>query len=215
VARQLVLQLAVQSPLGDMPPLETAGTEAARKALAAFAPSGKLHEGQTLLLVGPEGSGKSALMKAWLGRMEGNPQFTALAAGVDDIQDLDAEGQAKLFHHLNRNRESGGAMVLGSRVPVKELKMVADVTSRLLAGQQVFVSAPDDAELAALAQRWAAARQLVLPQAVVDYLLARAERSAVGLQALIAKLDALSLEEKRAVTVPLARRVLEGQQSAF
>lgn len=207
MARQLVLQLAVKSPLGDVPPLETEGTKAARLALAGFAPSGVLHDGKTLVLVGPEGSGKSALMKEWLARMDGNP----LAAGVDDVQDLDAEGQANLFHHINRNRESGGAMVVCSRVPVKDLNVVADVVSRLMAGQQVEVEAPDDADLARLAQRWAAERQVVLPESVVEYLLARAERSAHVLQGLVDALDALSLEEKRAVTVPLARRVLEGE----
>lgn len=207
--RQLVLQLAVRNPTAGAAPLPTAGTAAARAALEAFKPKGKLHDGKTLVLVGPVGSGKSALMSDWLARMDGNP----LAAAIDDVQDLDDEAQAKLFHHLNRNREAGGAMVLASSVPLQELKVVADVKSRLLAGQQVYLTAPDDAELAQLAQRWAGARQLVLPPAVVDYLLARAERSSHGVRALVAKLDALSLEEKRAVTVPLARKVLGRSES--
>ena len=55
----------------------------------------------------------------------------------------------------------------------------------------------------------AEARGLRLPQDALDYLLARAPRDMRSLAALLAALDRYSLEQKRAITVPLLREVLE------
>ena len=73
------------------------------------------------------------------------------------------------------------------------------------AGQRAL---SEDDRRAAL-RDYAAARGFDLPAAVADYLLARAPRDLSSLRAMVDTLDRLSLEQKRAITVPLARELLQ------
>lgn len=187
--RQLLLDLGAFPDAGARMWVSTAGTAEAEQALKTG--------GQCVCLYGPEGSGKSHLLA-----------LAELAGWVvgDDLEALDRVGQEALFHAFNK----GERIAVASRVPVAQIEgLLPDLKSRLLTGMQVEVRGPDDAELVKLLACWADARQIAMPQPVVDYILVRAARSTHELAALVAKLDALSLEQKRAVTVPLARQVLE------
>ena len=53
-------------------------------------------------------------------------------------------------------------------------------------------------------------RQLRVPDDVVAYLVQRMERSFAAIGAVVEALDSLSLAERRNITVPLARRALDG-----
>jgi chromosomal replication initiation ATPase DnaA len=75
------------------------------------------------------------------------------------------------------------------------------------------LEAPDDALLEALLVKLFADRQLAVGEELLRYLLARMERSFAAARALVAALDRAALAEGRAVTIPLARRVLEGYQT--
>jgi chromosomal replication initiation ATPase DnaA len=193
---QMVLNFPFREDLSAESFFPTAGSAAARELLEKF-------DSGILCLWGGAGSGKTHLLNIWRARMgEGN--FLA----VDDLEKVDAVGQEQLFHWLN-NQGKDGALVVASRQPVVELEgLLPDVRSRLSAGQAVEVLPPSDDELAEVAAKWADERQLELSPEVINFILARAERSVPALRTLVAKLDRLSLEEKRAVTVPLARKVL-------
>ncbi|MGB1147783.1 MAG: HdaA/DnaA family protein, partial [Alphaproteobacteria bacterium] len=58
-------------------------------------------------------------------------------------------------------------------------------------------------------------RQIGVEQAVIDYILSRIDRSFSALEAVVQRLDARALAEKRAVTVPLAREVLADFDAQF
>jgi chromosomal replication initiation ATPase DnaA len=193
---QMVLNFPFREDLSAESFFPTAGSAAARELLENF-------ERGVLCLWGEAGSGKTHLLNIWRARVgEGN--FLA----VDDLDKVDAVGQEQLFHWLN-NQGKSGALVVASRQPVVELGgLLPDVRSRLSAGQAVEVLPPSDDELAQVAAKWAAERQLELSPEVINFILARAERSVPALRTLVAKLDRLSLEEKRAVTVPLAKKAL-------
>lgn len=202
--KQLLLSLPTQTDYSAAAYLPTAGSAAARAALEAFAPASAPHSGQLLVLVGPAASGKTHLLNIW---KSAHPEASATVA--DDLHQLSPEGQTGLFHAVNANKEVGGALLLASRVPAQQLDVLPDLKSRLLAAQHVHLAPPDDAELKRLVVKWSADRQLSLAPEVLDYLLARAERSPATLLALVAALDSLSLETRRAVTVPLARKLFE------
>jgi chromosomal replication initiation ATPase DnaA len=53
-------------------------------------------------------------------------------------------------------------------------------------------------------------RQLRIDGEIVDYMLARMERSFEAAQRLVAAIDARSLAARRDITVPLVRQVLSG-----
>ncbi|MDP1537360.1 MAG: DnaA regulatory inactivator Hda [Burkholderiales bacterium] len=132
---------------------------------------------------------------------------------VDDVQQLLPPDQVKLFNIYNRLRESGlrvssGLMLVTGDVPPARLPLRADLLTRLAWGLVYEVRALSEDDRRAAIQRYAVARGFELPREVADYLLARAPRDMSSLRAMVERLDRLSLEQKRAITVPLAREVL-------
>jgi DnaA family protein len=85
----------------------------------------------------------------------------------------------------------------------------ADLLTRLAWGLVYEVHALSEDDRRAAVMDYARARGFALPHEVADYLLARVPRDLSSLRALVDTLDRLSLEQKRAVTVPLAREVLQ------
>ena len=171
---------------------------------AAAAAYSALMEGTApvVCLYGPPGGGKSYLLGL------------AAQRGVkpwDNLDMLTQLAQAELFHALQQALQGHARLAVASGVPVAQLShLLPDIKSRLLLAPQLEVGLPDEAELLALLAHWAAKRQLHLPGAVADYLLTRAARNPAALHGLLVQLDGLSLAEKRAITVPLARGLLEG-----
>ena len=190
--------------------------------------------GPALAFYGPPGCGKTHLCQVWraasgaveidglqLARAE-PPELLGAARTcvLDDAEDLLAgEGAGAyaepLLHLYNSLVERGGQLLLtGRAAPARWPTGLADLGSRLSAATAVRLEAPDDALMEALLVKLCADRQLAVGEEVLRYLLARMERSFAAARALVAALDRASLAERRAVTVPLARRVLEGYETA-
>lgn len=176
-------------------------------------------------LWGGNGSGRTHLLRAVLrewrdaGRTvhlyapDALPGAAAVAATdamvVDDVQRLPPPAQIELFNIYNCLRESSGLLLVAGDVPPARLALRADLLTRLAWGLVYEVRAlSEDARRAAL-RDYAAARGFELPGEVTDYLLARAPRDLSSLRTLVDTLDRLSLERKRAITVPLARELLQ------
>lgn len=191
--RQLLLDITALPRFHASRWLTTDGTRAAEAALedvlAGKAPA--------LCMYGPAGGGKSHILALAASRG---------AVVGDKLESMEEDTQERLFHAFNAK----SPVVVASGVPVAQLEhLLPDLKSRLLTGVQVEVMPPGDDDLRVMLKHWAGVMQLSLPDAVVDYILVRAGRSTHELAAIMARLDALSLEQKRAVTVPLARAVLD------
>ena len=187
--RQLLLDITALPRYHASRWLTTEGTRQAEEALLRGDPC--------VCLYGPAGGGKSHLLALAASRG---------AVVGDRLETMESEGQERIFHALNAKVP----VVVASNLPVAQIEtLLPDLKSRLMTGTHVEVLPPTDEDLKALLKHWAEVMQLSLPDAVVDYILARAARSTHELAALMARLDALSLEQKRAVTVPLARAVLD------
>ena len=192
--------------------------------------------GPALALYGPPGCGKTHLCQVWraasgaveidagrLARAE-PPELLGAARTcvLDDAEALfgcaggaNADANAeRLLHLFNSVVERGGQLLLAARAaPARWPCGLADLGSRLAAAPAVRLEAPDDALMEALLVKLCADRQLAVDGKVLRYLLARMERSFAAARALVAALDRASLAERRALTVPLARRVLEGYET--
>jgi chromosomal replication initiation ATPase DnaA len=170
-----------------------------------------------VMLVGPEGSGKSHLAAIWAsasgarviaGRAlaETSPP-AALATGALVIEDL-TEGdfdEAALFHMLNLAREEGAFVLLTARAPAAGWNVaVRDLASRLRALPVVTLEAPNDALLRSVIVKLCADRQLTVDETVVSYLASRIERSFGAARAAIERLDREALRQQRAVNRSLA-----------
>jgi len=184
--------------------------------------------GRILAVHGTSGSGKTHLSHVWQRRSGAQ----RLEAGELDQAFLEAwpgKGTAlvlengdggvneiALFHVINLVREDQGFLLLtGREAPARWPVDLPDLGSRLAALTAVRLGPPDDALIAAVLTKQFQDRQLRVPDDVVDYLVARMERSFAAIGQAVAALDTLSLAERRAITVPLARRVLEASQNEF
>src|ERR1700688_2063996 len=135
---------------------------------------------QIMLLVGPEGSGKSHLAAIWA-EQAGARSISAyaltptavpgaLATGalvVDDLKSPDLDERA-LFHLMNLAREEGASILITSRMPPSALQIeLHDLRSRLRAIPTVLLLPPDDQLFRALIVKSCTDRQLGVDEAVV------------------------------------------------
>lgn len=200
---QLVMDFPAKTDYSAASFYPTQGSEASRNLMQNF-------ERGLLSLWGAPGSGKTHLLEIWARRMGAarQPAGAGNFLALDDVEKLDTAAQEKLFHWLNRTGRYG-ALVVASRRPVVELEnILPDIRSRLSTGQAVEVLPPGENEFKNICRKWAVEKQLKLPDDVLAYVLARAERSVPVLRGIIEHLDRLSLEEKRAITVLLAKKVM-------
>jgi chromosomal replication initiation ATPase DnaA len=170
-----------------------------------------------MLLVGPEGSGKSHLAAIWAeesgARSISAHALTAaavpgaLATGalvVEDLKPGDFDERA-LFHLMNLAREDGACLLMTAREPPSAFPFeLRDLRSRLRAAPTVSLLAPDDVLFRALIVKFCADRQLAVDETVVGYLASRIERSYAGIRQAVELLDAEALRLGRPVTRALA-----------
>lgn len=175
-----------------------------------------------LVLHGPEGCGKSHLAHVFAAQT-GAPVVAGRAGLVLDpptllgdhgavvIDDADAGlDEESLFHLYNAIKEADRRLLLTARrAPAAWGLRLPDLASRLQAAPAAAIGPPDDAVMAAVLIKLFADRQLRVGTEVVSYLLRHMERSFSAARALVAAADEASLAEKRAITVPLVRRLLE------
>ena len=130
---------------------------------------------------------------------------------LDDCQLLsESEAwQKEIFHLFNRIREVGGNLMFGSHLAPSELKLnLADLRSRMLSGESWAINALTDEDKAVALQTRAKARGFNLSDQVVSYLINRQQRDMSSLMDLLAKLDRLSLEQKKLITLPFVKGFL-------
>lgn len=211
--KQLSLGLALPTSWAREDFLDVPGNAAALAAVEA-APQ------PALVLYGPPGCGKTHLAQIWAAthgaRLIGPSELTA--AAVDQlaqqplvVDDADREADpVALFHLINLMRERRHALLLtGAAAPAHWAYTLPDLMSRLKAMPAERIAEPDDALLSAVLVKLFADRQLQVGEDVVKYLAARIERSCRAAREWVAVLDAAALAENRAVTVVLARRLLD------
>lgn len=117
--------------------------------------------------------------------------------------------QEALFHFLNRAFAAECPVWVAARRPPDDLKIdLADLRSRLAGGLTFAVAESDDEEKAMILRFRAARRGLELSEPVARFLCSRDSRSLSDLLATLVKLDAVSLQLQRPLTVPLIKQVL-------
>ncbi len=176
---------------------------------------------RVMLLIGPEGSGKSHLAAIWAeeagARATSAQALTAtavpgaLATGalvVEDLKPAEFDERA-LFHLLNLAREDGAFVLITARVTPSALPVeLRDLRSRLRAVPIVSLLPPDDQLFRALIVKFCADRQLSVDEAVVSFVATRIERSFAAARRAVELLDTEALRLGRPVTRALAAELL-------
>ncbi|NAZ35912.1 DnaA ATPase domain-containing protein [Rubellimicrobium sp. CFH 75288] len=179
-----------------------------------------------LLLVGPEGAGKSHLVRIWqtqtgavrlaardLSAAPALPEPGA-AVAVEDMEALPAAAEQAMFHLHNYLLQTGGRLLMTADRPAAQWRIgLSDLASRMQAAHVVRIGPPDDALLAALLAKHFADRGIFPHPDVMAFLVRRIERSHAAAAAAVALLDRASLAEGCRVTLALARRIVDSGET--
>lgn len=153
-----------------------------------------------IYLWGESGSGKSHLLSA----------CKAISIRVaDDVHLLDQDAQIALFNLYNLLKESDQALVVAGRYAPTQMQLRDDLATRLAWGLVYQLHPLTDAEKAEALQNHARERGMKLPAEVVAYCLRYLRRDLPTLMAVLDALDEWSLREKKPVTVPLLKKLLQ------
>lgn len=217
--RQLALSLAAapEPLLGNFVP----GRNAELLALLAALARGDESE-RFVYIWGAPGCGKTHLLRAMysafrardvsvatFGSAEALPERPAdRLVLVDDVEQLADGEQERLFNIYNAQRDRGGILLASGAMPASRLPLREDLVTRLGWGLVYQVHTLSDEEKKTAMTAHAHARGISLPGDVIDYLLTRQSRDLPGLLSLLDALDRYSLENKRAITIPLVRELL-------
>ncbi|WP_370981347.1 DnaA regulatory inactivator Hda [Agaribacterium sp. ZY112] len=131
---------------------------------------------------------------------------------IDGLEHIagNARWEQALFHLFNRIRDMGHSTLMSSHSSPQELGIaLPDLASRLKSGLTFKVhSLSDEGKVQALRER-AQHRGMDLSSDVAAYILSHSDRDPRALFALLDRLDRLSLEQQRKLTIPFVKGVLE------
>ncbi len=170
---------------------------------------------------GPKGSGKTHLSQIWQ-RLSGATliQTSQLSSHIEQIannpnhiilENLDeAVDQNVLFHLYNLVRAENKNMLITSSSSFSDWNLsLPDLVSRLRTVPVLEISEPDDDLIRMVLMKLSSDRQIQLNLNVIEYLIPRIERSFEAIQKCVLALDEHSLREKRKITIPLAKKILD------
>ncbi|WP_280152463.1 DnaA regulatory inactivator Hda [Piscinibacter sp. XHJ-5] len=180
-------------------------------------------------LWGPSGSGKTHLLQALAQRVQQQGgQVGWFAAGdappwpidegralivFDACDRFDADQQQAAFALFVDATTRGIPVAAAGRLPPVDLPLRDDLRTRLGWGHVLAIQPLSEAESRAALRREADRRGLFLSDEVMDYLLTRFSRDLKHLMDLFDRLDEFALANKRAITVPLLKRMLSEEGS--
>jgi DnaA regulatory inactivator Hda len=189
--------------------------------------------GAPVYLWGPAGSGKTQLLRELAARASeegveaqwfdattplpwalGEHTGLVLLDGAEQWDDARQHAAFTLFVEAATRIASTSHLRLGvqfasaGRVPPVDLAVREDLRTRLGWGVVHALKPLSEDETRAALRQEAARRGIGLGEDVVDYLLTRFARDLKSLMRLLHRLDGFAMAEKRAVTVPLLRRML-------
>ncbi len=177
--------------------------------------------GRLLLLVGPEGAGKSHLASLWAARADAvtlsaeelaqaHPQLWVENSAIL-IEDADRAHRSEehLFHVINGALQNQAWLLMTARAAPSEWGLkTPDLLSRLRLAPVVRLETPDVELTEAVLFKLFSDRQLQVEPHVVAYIAMRIERSLGVARKLVANLDREALAQGRRVTRAMASELL-------
>ena len=169
-----------------------------------------------VFLIGPKKSGKSFLAKIWMKENNSillnnnfefiiNNRFNVL---IDNFQYINKE--ENIFHILNHCKLYNLKVLIVSNYKIDDIKFkLEDLVSRLKEFYIFQINKPDDDMLLNILTKLFVDKQFVVnSHDIFEFILKRCNRSYESMFKIVNKLDKLSLEKKRQLTIPLIKEIL-------
>ena len=119
------------------------------------------------------------------------------------------ENEEALFHIYNMYRDEGGNILFtAEKAPARLNFRLPDLRSRMNIVPAVEIKEPDDDLLSALLVKLFVDRQIMPSPEIINYMLANMSRSFDFARKLVAEVDNISLERKRAISIPIVKEAL-------
>jgi DnaA family protein len=178
--------------------------------------TGKSHTGLTHLLQACCHTQKSCLYLPLKNHADFSPEILDNSAqldlvALDDIEVIAGNKiwEEALFNLFNQINQTQNLLIISGHISPNHLNLkLPDLKSRCQSMLCLNIEPLDDAEKIKVLQQRAQLRGFDLSHEVGQYLLTHASRDMGDLFNLFEKLDKISLEEKRRLTIPLVKKVL-------
>ena len=166
-------------------------------------------------LYGPKKSGKSFLAHIWKNKNDANKlsnNFEDLIKKKDNIliDDFHYFDQEIIFHLVNYCILNNLKILITSPYKINDINFkFNDLPSRLKTFSILEINNPDDEMLLTYLTKLLVDKQFIVnSNDIFEYILRRVDRTYDGIYDIVSKLDVLSLEKKRQLTIPLIKEIL-------
>ena len=173
------------------------------------------------IVCGPAGSGKSHLASALKTLSHG---FIIEAKNLEEskldditenkcliIEDIHKFKSEKLLLHIyNLMVERKNNLMFTSNLPISKINFkLLDLKSRILSMPQINIGLPDDELLKNLLIKQFADKGVLVDFEVINYLIKRIDRSFESIIKMVSRINTLSLEKSKKITIPFLKNVFK------
>ena len=172
---------------------------------------------KNIFLIGPKKSGKSYLANIWLKNNKAlkfnnnidlilNNNHNVLIENID----INFKDEEKIFHIINHCLLNNINILITSSNELDQINFfLKDLISRIKTFTHLKILQPDDDMLINILTKLFVERQFIInSQEIFQYIVKNANRSYIDMYNIVKKLDKLSLEKKRQLTIPLIKEIL-------
>ena len=171
---------------------------------------------QNIFLYGPKKSGKSYLANLWKNKnnaIQYNNNFSTIIETkknvfIDDV--LGKTSDENIFHLINHCKLNNLKMYFVSSIDINTYDFkLKDLQSRLREFIYLEIKSPDDEMCKMLMVKLFSDKQIIIKnEEIFDFIFKRLNRTYFDIYIFVEKLDRLSLEKKRQLTIPLIKEII-------
>ena len=171
---------------------------------------------QNIFLFGPKKSGKSHLASLWKVKNNAfsfNSNFSKIIEAkknivIDDL--LGSVSEENLFHLINHCKLNQLKIYFTSSIDINTYDFkYKDLYSRLREFFYLEIKTPDDEMCKMLMIKLFSEKQIIIKNKdIFDFIFKRISRTYLDIYIFVEKLDRLSLEKKRQLTIPLIKEII-------
>ena len=171
---------------------------------------------QNIFLFGPKKSGKSHLVNLWKEKNNAVSYYKNLSkvisvnknVVIDDFLDISTEED--LFHLINHCKLNNLKIYFTSSIDINSYEFkFRDLYSRLREFYFLEINTPDDEMCKMFMVKLFSDKQIIIKnKEIFDFIFNRVTRTYLDIYIFVEKLDRLSLEKKRQLTIPLIKEII-------